>query len=187
MLPAEKPTLVVEVNVQDIFSTNSSTSNSGVEENYQITRSTWKSWFTTWLNLLDPNIPAAEVYEVTLRLTDDREIQHLNAQYRKLDKPTDVLAFAALEVDFPVTLDKLSLSEPLYLGDLIISIETASKQAKQQQHSLTTELGWLAAHGFLHLLGWDHLDEESLKAMLLQQEILLKAVGIITKERLAID
>jgi probable rRNA maturation factor len=66
----------------------------------------------------------------------------------------------------------------LYLGDIVISIETARQQAQQQEHPLPTELAWLAAHGLLHLLGWDHPDEESLSQMLKQQVILLKTIGI---------
>jgi probable rRNA maturation factor len=69
-------------------------------------------------------------------------------------------------------------SEPLYLGDIAISIDTAQRQAQQQGHSLKTELAWLAAHGFLHLLGWDHPDEESLTQMLDRQETLLQAIGL---------
>jgi probable rRNA maturation factor len=65
------------------------------------------------------------------------------------------------------------------LGDIIVSIDTAARQAEQQEHSLTTELAWLTAHGLLHLLGWDHPDEESLMEMLKKQVILLHSVGII--------
>lgn len=68
--------------------------------------------------------------------------------------------------------------EPLYLGDMIISVETARRQAQQQNHSLTLELAWLAAHGLLHLLGWDHPDDISLHEMLNRQETLLKIVGL---------
>jgi probable rRNA maturation factor len=57
-------------------------------------------------------------------------------------------------------------------------VETANRQAKQQGHPLKTELAWLAAHGFLHLLGWDHPDEESLRQMLNKQVDLLQGVGI---------
>ncbi|AUB37577.1 ybeY, putative rRNA maturation factor [Nostoc flagelliforme CCNUN1] len=66
----------------------------------------------------------------------------------------------------------------LYLGDIIVSVDTAQRQAQQQEHSLPTELAWLASHGLLHLLGWDHPDEESLGRMLKQQVRLLNAVGI---------
>jgi probable rRNA maturation factor len=142
-----------------------------------ITIETWQNWLQTWLDHLDPHLPDAANYELSLRLTTDQEIQSLNAQYRQKNQPTDILAFAALEVDFPQPRLDENDPEPLYLGDLVISVETASRQAENQQHSLTQELAWLGSHGFLHLLGWDHPDEKSLEEMLNQQEILLKSVG----------
>jgi probable rRNA maturation factor len=139
---------------------------------------TWEHWFDQWLEILHPDLPPAPSYEVGLRLTNDTEIQALNAQYRQQNKPTDVLSFAALEVDLPHTAEMLDAS-PLYLGDIIVSIDTAIIQAQQQEHSLSTELAWLTAHGLLHLLGWDHPDEESLMQMLEQQVLLLHSIGII--------
>jgi probable rRNA maturation factor len=67
---------------------------------------------------------------------------------------------------------------PLYLGDVVISVDTADRQAQEQGHSLETELAWLATHGLLHLLGWDHPDEESLIGMLNQQKTLLQKVDL---------
>lgn len=160
----------VEVCVQDYF-----TEASGIEP--AIDAQTWQKWFDCWLENLYSQLPPAASYELSLRLTDDIEIQTLNSQYRQQDKPTDVLAFAALEADVPQSEELRSLL-PLYLGDIVISIDTASKQAQQQTHSLLTELAWLAAHGLLHLLGWDHPDEESLLEMLEQQTLLLRIVGL---------
>ena len=137
----------------------------------------WESWFRRWLEILQPNVPSESTYEIGLRLTDDAEIQALNAQYRHQNKPTDVLSFATLEVDFP-QIEEITASLPLYLGDIAISVDTAKRQAQQQEHSLSTELAWLAAHGLLHLLGWDHPDEETETRMLEQQVILLKAISI---------
>lgn len=141
-----------------------------------ITPTTWEDWFGRWLEILESDLPPAPSYEICLRLTDDTEMQAINAQYRQQDKPTDVLAFAALEVDLPQNPELTA--EPLYLGDIVVSINTAQRQANQQEHTLSTELAWLTAHGLLHLLGWDHPDEESLIAMLKQQMILLEAIGI---------
>lgn len=136
----------------------------------------WQRWFQCWLEHLAPDLPTADGCELTLRLTDDTEITQFNAQYRHQNRPTDVLAFAALEVDPLPVLN----SEPLYLGDILISVETAARQAQQQQHSLRTELAWLAAHGFLHLLGWDHPDEQRLQEMLSVQAELLSLLGLQT-------
>lgn len=134
----------------------------------------WVGWFSLWLAKMQTILPPAQGYELSLMLTSDAEIQAMNAQYRQKNQPTDVLAFAALEVDFPY-LGKL---HPLSLGDIVISVETAARQAQQQRHSLSYELAWLAAHGFLHLLGWDHPDVEHLARMLEQQEMLLQTARI---------
>lgn len=142
-----------------------------------IAAETWDQWFQTWLQQLETELPPAIGYELSLRLSDDGEIQQLNAQYRHQDQPTDVLSFAALEVEYP-QIESIPGEIPLYLGDIIISVDTAARQAEQQEHSVTVELAWLAAHGLLHLLGWDHPDEESLTRMLGQQETLLTAIGL---------
>lgn len=146
------------------------------EAEIPIAAETWSSWFRRWLEILQPDIPPKSIYEIGLRLTDDAEIQTLNAQYRQQNKPTDVLSFATLEV-FP-DFQEINGAMPLYLGDIVISVDTAKRQAQQQEHSLSTELAWLAAHGLLHLLGWDHPDEETETRMLKQQVILLKAISI---------
>lgn len=141
----------------------------------------WQQWFQTWLESLAADIPPADSYEMSLRLTGDGEIQQLNAQYRQQDEPTDVLAFAALEVEIPEPSDGIYSLEPLYLGDIAISLEAAARQSQQQGHSLTVELAWLAAHGLLHLLGWDHPDSESLAKMLELQKILLARVDLLSE------
>jgi probable rRNA maturation factor len=163
----------VEVSVQDCVS----------EDFSSISPETWEIWLRHWLEVLQPKdaddglpLHPQEEYELSLRLTDDADIQTLNGQYRQKNQPTDVLAFAALEVDAPVC-DELH-QEPLYLGDVVISVETADRQARDRGHTLEVELAWLAAHGLLHLLGWDHPDEESLTRMLDQQQKLLDTVGL---------
>ncbi|MBP0019247.1 MAG: rRNA maturation RNase YbeY [Cyanobacteria bacterium SBLK] len=144
-----------------------------------ISEETWQKWLYIWGEAMSGEMPKGESWEVGLRLSSDREIQDLNARYRQKDFPTDVLAFAALEVNFPQA--ELE-GEPLYLGDIVISVETAAHQAIQQGHSLKIELAWLAAHGFLHLLGWDHPDEEHLRKMLDRQRILLKMTGLFESD-----
>ena len=151
-----------------------------VQDLYQpsiVAESTWVAWFQDWFQTPGLELPPADSYELSLRLTTDTEIQALNAQFRQQDKSTDVLSFAALEVDFP----KIE-SEPgnlsLYLGDIIISVDTAVRQAPEHGYSLKKELAWLASHGLLHLLGWDHPDEESLMIMLDRQETFLAQSGL---------
>ncbi|HAX74466.1 MAG TPA: rRNA maturation RNase YbeY [Cyanobacteria bacterium UBA11372] len=158
----------LEVSIQNIF-----------EELYHesvISAESWQECCEKWLEILKSELPPADAYELGLRFTDDAEIQELNAQYRNKNQPTDVLAFAALEAEIPQS-EEMLLHLPLYLGDIVISVETASRQAQQQGHLLQTELAWLAAHGLLHLLGWDHPDDDSLTKMLSMQATLLESIG----------
>ncbi|EKQ70086.1 metalloprotein, YbeY/UPF0054 family [Leptolyngbyaceae cyanobacterium JSC-12] len=167
----------VEVCVQDNGLSEDNIDPEVVQLAAEIGAKQWETWFQQWLEALQPNLSPIQSYELSLRLTSDREIQTLNAQYRHQDYPTDVLAFATLEIDCPQT-DELQLTAPLYLGDIVISVDTAQKQAMAQGHPLITELTWLATHGLLHLLGWDHPDDETLAQMLAQQKALLNTVGL---------
>ncbi|MCC3407822.1 MAG: rRNA maturation RNase YbeY [Microcoleus sp. PH2017_10_PVI_O_A] len=169
--------MIIEVNVEDCYGLPDADNLRENQPSGEIAAETWENWFSVWLENQEADVPEAPGYEVSLRLTADADIQALNAQYRQQDRSTDVLAFAALEVDCP-QLEEIQSSEPLYLGDIVISIDTAQRQAQQQGHPLKTELAWLASHGFLHLLGWDHPDDESLTQMLDRQETLLRAIGL---------
>lgn len=142
-----------------------------------VTNDEWERWFTQWGQQMALEGSPIGAYELALKLTTDAEIAALNQQFRQLDQPTDVLSFAALETDFPLA-DDLLATEPLYLGDIIISLDTATRQAAEAGHSLRWETAWLAAHGFLHLLGWDHPDDDTLIAMLDKQSELLTTAGL---------
>ncbi len=110
-------------------------------------------------------------------LTNDATIQQLNATYRHQNKATDVLAFAAQETEIPGA-QTIYQTTSLPLGDVVISVETAQRQRHNACYSLTQELAWLAAHGLLHLLGWDHPDDTALKIMLDKQQHLLQQIDI---------
>lgn len=140
----------------------------------------WRSWFCTWLTMTDHELDQNKTYEISLVLTDDQEIKELNSQFRQKDQATDVLAFASLDDEF----SPLDVIDTMPLGDIIISIDTATKQAREQNHPLKNELAWLASHGFLHLLGWDHPDRDSLMEMLAEQQKLLDFVGF---EKISLD
>jgi probable rRNA maturation factor len=92
-------------------------------------------------------------YEVALRLCDDAAIRELNHAWRGKDKPTDVLAFAQREAQ---------AADASLLGDIVISIDTARRQAKRGLHA---ELLHLASHGLCHLLGYDHRDDDEERTM----------------------
>ncbi|MGB3532192.1 MAG: rRNA maturation RNase YbeY [Microcoleaceae cyanobacterium] len=172
----------VEVNIQDDFwqSELARENNSSILSDYPqplISVSQWQQWFSQWLKLVSTDLPPAASYELSLRLSCDEGIGILNAQYRHQNKPTDVLAFASLEANLPHC-DECLQSQPLYLGDIVISVNTALSQAQQKRHSLKTELAWLASHGCLHLLGWDHPDLDSFNRMINQQVTLLQAINL---------
>ena len=90
--------------------------------------------------------------KATITFLRDATMQQLNRDYRNLDKPTDVLAFAYHEQ----MSDNEPDHNPGFLGDVIISVETAARYAREQGISLETEINWLVIHGLLHLAGYDH-------------------------------
>jgi probable rRNA maturation factor len=106
--------------------------------------------------------------EVGLTIVTDAEIHEMNRDYRGKNKPTDVLSFAQSEGDeFPF---EVSGAEALPLGDVVISMETALRQSREQKHSLETELAFLAIHGTLHLMGYDHVTDAGRRVMWKWQE-----------------
>lgn len=118
-----------------------------------------------------------EKAEVSLTLVDDEEMRRLNRNFRGVDAPTDVLSFA-LQEKVPGEPAIQGEEEELLLGDIFISLDTARRQAKAYGHSLEREIGMLAVHGFLHLLGYDHDTKEAEEIMFRRQEELLSKVGL---------
>lgn len=124
---------------------------------------------------------AAEIHalapqtEVSVVLADDPYIREINRDYRGKDRATDVLSFALNEGDEPDIIDG---PEELLLGDIIISLETAERQAGEFGHSLERELAYLTVHGMLHLLGFDHEDEAERQTMRREEERVLTELNI---------
>jgi probable rRNA maturation factor len=98
--------------------------------------------------------------ELSVALVDDAAIRALNRDYRRKDKATDVLAFAMREAGSGVT-----HAGPELLGDVIVSLETAARQARARRRSLLAEVTMLLAHGLLHLVGYDHQTDEEEREM----------------------
>ncbi len=119
----------------------------------------------------------AEEAEVDVTIVDDEEIHELNRQYRGMDKPTDVLSFALDEgeEDEPELIG--GPEEHLY-GDIIISAETALRQAEEYGHGLEREMTYLAVHGMFHLLGYDHMTEEDKAEMRAKEEEAFRAINL---------
>jgi probable rRNA maturation factor len=109
--------------------------------------------------------------EMDASFVDDAEIAALNTQYRGKPRPTDVLSFSQNEgEEFPTDIGAPAIA----LGDLLISIETAARQAEERHHDLATEVTFLAVHGTLHLLGYDHGTSAQRRAMWQQQEAIVE-------------
>ncbi|WP_181350624.1 rRNA maturation RNase YbeY [Thalassobacillus sp. CUG 92003] len=115
--------------------------------------------------------------EVSINFVDNDEIQTLNRIYRQKDAPTDVLSFAMQE-EGEGELKIVGEEFPVVLGDIVISIDKANEQAEEYNHSLEREISFLALHGLLHLLGYDHGNTEEETKMFKRQEVLLSEFGL---------
>ena len=105
-------------------------------------------------------------------IVDEEKIHELNREYRGIDRSTDVITFA-LEDNEDIVYEDFRL-----LGDIYICLEKVYSQAEEYGHSVLRELSFLTIHGFLHLLGYDHMNEEDEKVMFKRQEEILNGFGI---------
>ena len=113
--------------------------------------------------------------EVSVTLTNNEYIHTLNKEYRGIDRPTDVLSFALNESEEPEMVDGPAVN---VLGDLIISVERAEEQAADYGHSLRREVAFLTVHGMLHLLGYDHMEDEEREEMEAEQRFVMEKLRI---------
>lgn len=113
--------------------------------------------------------------EVSVSFVDNTEIRELNREYRSMDKETDVLSFP-MEDDF-------FLEGPTLLGDIIISLEKALEQSEDFGHSLDREIAYLTAHSMLHLLGYDHMEEDEKAIMRTKEKEIMKRLGIFKENK----
>lgn len=112
----------------------------------------------------------APVY-MSLLFTGNDEIQVINREYRNKDQPTDVISFAYHETE------DFDIGPYDTLGDIVISLERVVEQAKEYNHSDKRELFYVLTHGILHLLGYDHIEEEDKKEMRAKEEEILGSFG----------
>jgi probable rRNA maturation factor len=115
----------------------------------------------------------ADRLEVSILLTDDAQVQELNAEYRQQDKPTNVLSFAALDEDSPIPPDG-----PILLGDVIVAYQTTEREAAEEGKKFEDHLSHLVVHGVLHLLGYDHLMDDEAEEMESLERSILAALGV---------
>lgn len=118
--------------------------------------------------------------EISITFTDNDGIRDINREYRNIDRATDVLSFPMLEFEGGEADAEYETENGLVmLGDIVISTERAAEQAKNLNHSLRREMAFLTAHSMLHLLGYDHVDdEEGEKIMIEKQNTVLDGLGI---------
>ncbi|MFO7153473.1 MAG: rRNA maturation RNase YbeY [Caldicoprobacter oshimai] len=125
--------------------------------------------------------------EVSVLLVDDQQIHQLNRQYRGVDAPTDVLSFPMLEFedggqgsrDLQAVLNAARHDgQAVVLGDIVLSVERAQRQAQEYGHSFFREVGYLIVHGMLHLLGYDHEQEQQRLRMRQKEEKVMEMLGL---------
>lgn len=125
--------------------------------------------------------------EVNVILTGNEEIHQINREHRQIDRPTDVLSFPMVDYDMPADFSHVEELEQVYfnpetgelmLGDIIISVDKVLEQAECYGHSNERELAFLIAHSMLHLMGYDHMEEEERIEMERRQEEILEQLGI---------
>lgn len=114
--------------------------------------------------------------ECSVTFVTNERIQEINHEYREKNQPTDVISFAMEEGDEMEVIGGEEM--PRMLGDIIISVQIAKEQAEEYGHSFSRELGFLALHGFLHLLGYDHIKESDQAVMFGRQNAILEEFGL---------
>lgn len=122
-------------------------------------------------------------WEIGVFLVDDEKIRDINREYRSIDKATDVLSFPILDIHEGIMGEQIGdydFEKDLFLlGDVIVSLERARKQAVEYGHSFERELAFLLSHGVLHLLGYDHGTKQQEEVMLSKQEQVLKRKNLV--------
>lgn len=120
--------------------------------------------------------------EISVVLCDDERIRELNRTYRGIDRPTDVLSFSQTELgegEEIIPVARVQGEGDFLLGDIVISLERAAAQAAEYGHSLFREVGYLAVHGLLHLLGYDHRTPAEREIMRQKEEAVLERLALL--------
>lgn len=118
-------------------------------------------------------------FYMSIILTTPAEIRKLNKEYRNIDRETDVLSFPMYEKEELETVKKQKQEWKDTLGDIVISIERVDEQAKEYGHSFEREFAYMLVHGFYHIMGEDHIEEEDKKIMRAKEENVLSKLNIV--------
>lgn len=134
----------------------------------------YEQLFTDIIHTTSKLLKIEDEIELSCIIVNNDEIHKINREYRNIDRPTDVISFA-YEDDEIFEIDGM----PRQLGDIFISIDKAKEQAQEYGHSFKREFCFLFTHGLLHLLGYDHVeDEEEAEMMFGLQEVILNVKKI---------
>ncbi len=150
-------------------------------KNYIFEHDFWENTLLRWINILMNEFKEflpdyllnKKSASISLEIVDNLKISDLNQIWLNKSGPTDVLSFPILSKD-----DSVNYLTFIEFGDIFISLEMALKQSIEYNNSVEQEMIWLASHGFLHLLGWDHQDPTQLEKMLKMQEYLISKLNI---------
>ena len=124
-------------------------------------------------------IQSAVTVEISVRLTDDQEVQQLNRDYRDKDKPTNVLSFPMVPADLLSVMASTNTDDgELLLGDIVLAYDTCVQEALAKQIPLSDHMSHLIIHGTLHLLGYDHIDEAAAIHMEALERVAMAAIGL---------
>ncbi|MDY4079377.1 MAG: rRNA maturation RNase YbeY [Clostridium sp.] len=128
-------------------------------------------------------------YQISLLFVDNEEIRTINKENRNIDRETDVLSFPMLDYEKDKVYKDMYLDyefdetfmdgDELVLGDIVLSLEKALEQSKEYNHSFEREASYLVVHSVLHLLGYDHMEEEEKKIMRNEEEKILSKMNIV--------
>ena len=130
----------------------------------------------------EENMENSKLY-ISITLTTPKHIHKINKQYRNVDRATDVLSFPIFEKDeIDLKIKNHDFDHEDILGDIIISIEQVEAQAKEYGHSFEREFAYMLVHGFYHLMGYDHIQEEDKIIMRAKEEKVLEKLGIRREE-----
>ena len=131
------------------------------------------------------HLSQSDFFVIDMTIVDEETIKALNSSARGVDKVTDVLSFPCFDkLDLPISKDAFSFDDydedgkRILLGSIMICRKRAEEQAAEYGHSVDREIGFLACHGFLHILGFDHIDPEDEEVMTKHQREIMQAVGL---------
>ncbi len=133
----------------------------------------WKQYaglFETIMEKTLEHLEKKEEYAISVILVKKRKIHEINRDYRGIDRPTDVITFAAMEGEV------FEMDDEIELGDIFINVDAVVEQAKEYGHSEKREIGFLFVHGLLHCFGYDHMNAQQEKEMTELQKLILDPI-----------